>query len=125
MSKLIFRSLWQGIIRLSLPPSVNNQPPKSYRTGFMRATWAMIAVFLFLGANFVLLDAEVTDNNSGVYKLIIWASIIAAVTAFFAPRLNVYLYQLTPRGQLSHLKKKKLSAKSDQKNRSNSNSSGS
>ena len=121
MSKLIFRSLWQGIVRLSFPPSVRNQPPKSYRTGFMRCTWATIAVLLYLVA-IVMLGDQVSANNSEVYQLIVGGLIVAGVTAFFAPRLNVYLFQLTPRGQRSQLKKKKLSAKSDPKNKSNSNS---
>ena len=98
-------------MNLSQAPSNGKSSSKSYRTGFARASWAVGGVFVYFSCHYFLLSGseEGSEDNNGIYLLLIGAFIAAGIGAFFAPRINAYLYRYTPQGRRSARSKKQLS----------------
>ena len=113
MIKIILRQTWKGILNLSQAPSSSTKKGKSYRTGFARASWAVGAMFVYFLMHYMLLSGseEGSEDNNGIYLLLLGALIAAGIGAFFAPRINAYLYQYTPQGRRNAKAKKQLSSK--------------
>ena len=109
---MILRQTWKGLMNLSQAPSNGKSSSKSYRTGFARACWAVGGVFIYFSCHYVLLSGseEGSEDNNGIYLLLIGALIAAGIGAFFAPRINAYLYRYTPQGRRSARSKKQLSS---------------
>ena len=127
---MILRQTWKGFLNLSQSPSNSKKNGKSYRTGFARASWAVGAVFIYFLMHYVRFSGseEGSENNNGIYLLLIGATIAAGMGAFLAPRINAFLYQYTPQGRRSAQAKKQLSSRkgtsSSRSSSSNSSSSG-
>jgi hypothetical protein len=109
---MILRQTWKGLMNLSQAPSNGKTNSKSYRTGFARACWAIGGVFIYFSYHYFLLSEseEGSEDNNGIYLLLIGALIAAGIGAFFAPRINAYLYRYTPQGRRSARSKKQLSS---------------
>jgi len=109
---MILRQTWKGLMNLSQAPSNGKTSSKSYRTGFARASWAVGGVFIYFSVHYILLNGseEGSEDNDGIYLLLIGALIAAGIGAFFAPRINAYLYRYTPQGRRSARSKKQLSS---------------
>lgn len=110
---MILRQTWKGLLNLSQAPSISMMNGKSYRTGFVRASWAVSAVFLYFLARYMLLSdsEEGSENNNGIYLLLIGAMIAGGIGAFLAPRFNAFMYQYTPQGRRNTRSKIQLSSK--------------
>ena len=110
---MILRQTWKGLLNLSQAPVVSKRNGKSYRTGFARACWAVGGLFIYFLIHYVLLNGseEGSEDNNGIYLLLLGASIAAGVGAFLAPRVNAYLYQYTPQGRRNARAKKQLSSR--------------
>ena len=124
---MILRQTWKGLLNLSQAPVVSKRNGKSYRTGFARACWAVGGLFIYFLIHYVLLNGteEGSEDNNGIYLLLLGASIAAGVGAFLAPRVNAYLYQYTPQGRRNAKSKKQLSAKKATISKNSKNSSSS
>ena len=110
---MILRQTWKGLLNLSQAPSTSKMNSKSYRTGFVRASWAVSAMFLYFLAHYMLLSGseEGSENNNGIYLLLIGAMIAGGIGAFLAPRFNAFMYQYTPQGRRNTRAKTQLSSK--------------
>ena len=122
---MVLRQTWKGLLNLSKAPSNSTRNGKSYRTGFARASWAVGGLFIYFLIHYVLLNGtdEGSENNDGIYLLLIGASVAAGLGAFLAPRINAYLHQYTPQGRRSAKAKKQLTLKKGTSSSSSSRSS--
>jgi hypothetical protein len=122
---MILRQTWKGLLNLSQAPSSSTRNGQSYRTGFARASWAVGGLFIYFLIHYVLLNGsdEGSEDNNGIYILLIGASIAAGLGAFLAPRINAYLHQYTPQGRRNAKAKKQLSSKKGTSSSSSSRSS--
>ena len=113
MFKIILRQTWKGFLNLSQAPATGKRNGQSYRTGFARACWAVGGLFIYFLIHYVLLNGseEGSEDNDGIYFLLIGAAIAAGIGAFLAPRINAYLYQYTPQGRRNAKSKKQLSSR--------------
>jgi len=122
---MILRQTWKGLCNLSHAPSGAPKAAQSYRTGFARACWAVGGLFIYFLIHFLVLSGsgEGSVDNNGIYLLLMGATIAAGIGAFFAPRINAYLYQFTPQGRRRIKAKKQLSLKKGVNSSSSSRSS--
>ena len=122
---MILRNTWKGLLNLSKAPSNSKRNGKSYRTGFARASWAVGGLFIYFLIHYVLLNGseEGSEDNDGIYILLMGALIAGGIGAFFAPRINSFLHQYTPQGRRSAKAKKQLSPKKETNSSSSSRSS--
>jgi len=109
---MILRQTWKGLMNLSRAPSNGKSSSKSYRTVFARASWAVGGIFIYFSCHYFLLSGseEGSEDNNGIYLLLLGALIAAGIGAFLAPRINAYLYRYTPQGRRSARSKKQLSS---------------
>jgi hypothetical protein len=110
---MILRQTWKGLLNLSQAPSSSTRSGQSYRTGFARASWAVGGLFIYFLCHYFLLNGseEGSEDNNGIYLLLIGAFIAAGIGAFLAPRINAYLHQYTPEERRRAKAKKQLSSK--------------
>ena len=110
---MILRQTWKGLLNLSQAPATGKRSGQSYRTGFARACWAVGGLFIYFLIHYVLLNGseEGSEDNDGIYLLLLGAAIAAGIGAFLAPRINAYLYQYTPQGRRNAKSKKQLSSR--------------
>ena len=122
---MILRQTWKGFLNLSKAPSSSNMKSKSYRTGFVRASWAVSVMFMYFLMHYMLLSGseEGSENNNGIYLLLVGAVIAGGIGAFLAPRFNAFMYQYTPQGRRNARAKKQLSMKNAISSSSSSGSS--
>ncbi|WP_143736193.1 hypothetical protein [Polynucleobacter kasalickyi] len=113
MFKMILRQTWKGFLNLSQAPATGKRNGQSYRTGFARACWAVGGLFIYFLIHYVLLNGseDGSEDNDGIYLLLLGAAIAAGIGAFLAPRINAYLYQYTPQGRRNAKSKKQLSSR--------------
>ena len=127
MFKMILRQTWKGFLNLSQAPATGKRNGQSYRTGFARACWAVGGLFIYFLIHYVLLNGseEGSEDNHGIYLLLLGAAIAAGIGAFLAPRINAYLYQYTPQGRRNAKSKKQLSSRNANISKKSKNSSSS
>jgi hypothetical protein len=108
MFKTLFRNLWRGIKELGSESSLSGRRKKrGYRSGFQRILWAGILLFMYFGfIYYTMMSSEAgSEDNSGIFKLLLGATIVAAFGAYLAPRFSDYVESWTSSGRRKKLQK--------------------
>jgi|GEM_PF-6166617 len=112
MFKTLFRSLWRGIKELGSDSSLSNRRKKrGYRSGFQRVLWAGMLLFLYFGVIYysMMSSEDGSEDNSGILKLLLVATMVAAMGAYLAPRFSDYVEGWTSSGRRKKLQKSQSS----------------
>jgi len=108
MFKTLFRSLWRGLKELGSDSSLSSRRKKrGYRSGFQRILWAGILLFMYFGFIYytMMSSEDGSEDNSGIFKLLLGATIVASFGAYLAPRFSDYLEGWTSSGRRRKLQK--------------------
>jgi len=101
VSKLALQNLYKRLCELGdVPAGAVRSKNRTYRTGFQRSMGAIFFLFIFFAiASRKLAGVRASSNNTGIYILIMLGVIVAALGAFFAPRIAAYLYSHSVAGR--------------------------
>ena len=101
VSKLALQNLYKRLCELgNVPSGAVRSKNRTYRTGFQRSMGAIFFLFIFFAiASRKLAGVRASSNNNGIYVLIILGVMVAALGAFFAPRIAAYLYSHSVAGR--------------------------
>ena len=101
VSKIVLQTLWKRLCELGdIPAGAVRSKNRTYRTGFQRSMGAIFFLFVYFAlASRKLAGVRASSNNNGIYKLIILGAIVAALGAFFAPRIAAYMYSHSVAGR--------------------------
>jgi hypothetical protein len=108
MFKTLFRSLWRGLKELGSDSSLANRRKKrGYRSGFQRVLWAGMFLFLYFGFIYysMMNSEDGSEDNSGIFKLLLGATLVGAFGAYLAPRFSDYVESWTSSGRRKKLQK--------------------
>ncbi|MDH6525560.1 hypothetical protein [Polynucleobacter sphagniphilus] len=94
MSKVTLRSCFHRLRELGQAPSGQSGPRgRAYRSGFQRSLGAMGFLFIYFLLSYQSLEGgQASSDNLGIFVLLFFAVIAAALGAFFAPRIAAVIY---------------------------------
>jgi len=94
MSKVTLRNCFNRLRDLGQAPSSREKAKgRSYRNGFKRSMGSLAFLFVFFILAAQMLDSgEASTDNHGIFLLLFFAALAAALGAFFAPRIYAFFY---------------------------------
>ncbi len=100
MLKVTLRSCFNRLRELGQPPPSRSKSKRAYRTGFQRSTGAIAFVSAYFAMAYFMLDPDSgSEDNLGVWTLLFFAVIVAALGAFFAPRMAAFIFDNSIEGR--------------------------